>query len=105
MKTTKYPFGQDFAHSSHIAWNMMYEMHPKESRLRPSIDFIWRLHFVMELSTKLYYGYIDEDIYKGEMEKMFSSNAYIPLYNALQLEQINEEEYTAARNKLLEQQN
>lgn len=104
MKPTKYPFGQNFVNSYQVAWNLMHEMHPNESMIRPSVDFLWKLHFVMELSAKLYYEYIDEDIYQGEMEKMFSQNQYIPLYNALALEKITQEQYDTARKKLIEKQ-
>lgn len=90
----KYYFGRDFIHSSQKAWNRMLQTHPQESALKPSIDFLCKLYKASELSAKLYYGYIDDKVYSGEMENLFPNNKIIDAYNNWSNGKITLTEYT-----------
>jgi hypothetical protein len=77
----KYYFGKDFIHGHEKAWRRMFKAHPKENRMKPSIDFLCKLYKVCELSAKLYYEHIDDNVFRGEMEKLFPNNKLIDTYN------------------------
>ena len=99
METTKYYFGTDFIHNHEKAWRRMFEAHPKEDRFQPSIDFLCKFYKTCELSAKLYYKYIDDNVFQGEMEKLFPNNPLIDIYNKWANGLITTDEYIAIVKK------
>lgn len=93
MKQSVYHFGKDFVHSPSTMLDVMLMVHPKENPLKPRLGMLCRMADVFELSNKFHFGYIDEDIFAGEMEKFFPHNEYITAYNDWKNEKITQEEY------------
>ena len=95
MKKIKYYFGTDFINSHEKAWRRMLQAHPKEDRVKPSLDFLCKFYKACELSAKLYYGYIDDNVFQGEMENLLPNNKIIDKYNERANDLITIDEYIA----------
>jgi hypothetical protein len=91
----KYYFGKDFIHGHEKAWRRIFQVHPNEDRLKPSIDLLCKFYKACELSAKLYYEYIDDNVFQGEMEKLFPNNTIIDTYNKWANNLITLDEYIA----------